>query len=69
MQASIARGQPRAQRRRHVLHEGLGPAVDRDTRGKLAVNGIAQFEDPRHFEAWYPARDSNPNLNVRSVLS
>jgi hypothetical protein len=22
-----------------------------------------------HSKAWYPARDSNPNLNVRSVLS
>ncbi len=22
-----------------------------------------------HFKAWYPARDSNPNLNVRSVPS
>ena len=31
----------------------------------LANNGSATTS----LETWYPARDSNPNLNVRSVLS
>ena len=43
--------------------------VDGSRTHLILMDSEAPLPLGHHFETWYPARDSNPNLNVRSVLS
>src|SRR6266853_6980398 len=51
------------------LHRRTLGEVDGSRTHLVLIDSEVPLPLGHHFNAWYPARDSNPNLNVRSVLS